>query len=245
MNPRRIFVLETPESPWHAFLQEFFEDTSAEICTVHESSRALGLFDSQSPDVVFINLDFISMALEQKMKAFRQINPHFRAFRLGAGSKKESLFRFDECFDQTVSLADFYKRFTPHLPLPEVIRVIVIDDEEEIGRMVRDFLENRTQPSFHIQHTDDGKKGLEWIREKKFDVVVLDVKMPIMDGRDVYREIRTNHLQIPVVIFFDAISGEEIIEIRKFGKPAVMEKAARQSAMPEMMAVIKKLAYFG
>ena len=106
------------------------------------------------------------------------------------------------------------------------------------------MLENRTAPSFEVRHIDNGKTGLEWIREGKYDIVILDVKMPAMDGRDVYRQIKLQQFPIPVIIFFDAISGEEIIDIHKIGRPAIVEKGSHQSSMPEMPALVAKMVYF-
>lgn len=48
-----------------------------------------------------------------------------------------------------------------------------------------------------------------------------------------------------MIIFFDAISGEEIKEINSIGNPAIVDKGSHQSSMPQMAALIKKLAYFG
>jgi chemotaxis family two-component system response regulator PixH len=96
-----------------------------------------------------------------------------------------------------------------------------------------------------VDYAPNGEKGLQKINEKKPDVLILDIKMPVKDGREVYQEIVEKNFKIPVIIFFDAISGEEIYGIRRIGKPAIVEKGSHQSHLAELVALIKKKAYFG
>jgi DNA-binding response OmpR family regulator len=121
----------------------------------------------------------------------------------------------------------------------------VIDDESEVGRMLEDFLKDRSNPSFEVEYADNGQKGLDAIDRHRPDVILLDIKMPVKDGREVYRELKQRGLDIPVIIFFDAVSGDEMIEIRSIGQPAVLEKGSRQSALTTMPDLIRKMIYFG
>lgn len=66
-----------------------------------------------------------------------------------------------------------------------------------------------------------------------------------MDGRELYKAIRKKELDIPTIVFFDAVSTYELSEIHKFGRPAVIEKGSYQGSPPELMHLFKKMAYFG
>ena len=250
MAERKIFILEEKENPWCEFLQEFFEDTPSRIHLVHDAKSAGDYLGRAHADMALVNPKLLTLPIVQKMKVLRQSFPDFRLFGISAERKladahKQDGLIFDDLFDGIPPLIDFQKRIAQHLPVPDSIRVLVIDDEAEIGEMIKDFLGERTHPTFDVTYTADGKKGLHLLEAQLHDVVVLDVKMPILDGREVYREIKKKGLKIPVIVFFDAISGDEMVDIREIGRPAVVEKGARQSAMPEMMALIKKMVYFG
>ena len=244
MPKRKILVLDARADPWQDFLREFLEDTSSELDFFQDAGAAKAAFQKQGHDRVFIQPSLLSLAWRQALEARRATHAAFRVFAAGSPGA-ENAFRYDAVFAGTPVLADFQRELSVTLPLPEKVRILVVDDEPEIGAMIREFFERRVRPSFEVGHAPDGKQGLERVMASRPDVLILDVKMPHMDGREVYRQLRTRGLEVPTIVFFDAISGDEMTEIRKYGRPAVVEKGAPQSALPELMELVKKLAYFG
>lgn len=246
MRKRRILVLDQKESPWMSFLSECFEDSSSQLIFSHDPSKiSEAMMDGNIVDMIFIQQDHLSLGLAQKIKILKQSHPEFLIFHLGKLAKNQHAIPFDDTFVEPMNLSNFHKQFVQHLPLPAKIKILLIDDEKEVLIMMRDYLENRTHPSFDIQHCENGLIGLKSLENEEFHVVVLDVKMPVMNGREVYREIKARGIKTPVIIFFDAIFGDEMVEIHQFGQPAVVEKGAHASAMPDMAALIKKIVYFG
>ena len=245
MAKRNILVLEKKEGLWANFLQEFFEDTPTTLTVFHESADASQCLDRTPQDLVFIEPELLSLSLAQKLKVLRQSRSGFRVFRIGISEKTADDLMGDARFEEIPPLALFQKQLVQHLPLPEKVKVLVVDDDIEIAHMVRDYLDHRVQPAFEVEHMENGAKGIEALEKKLPDVLVLDIKMPVLDGREVYREVVQRGWKVPVIIFFDAIFGDEMMEIHRYGRPAVVEKGARLSAMPEMMALIKKMVYFG
>jgi len=61
-------------------------------------------------------------------------------------------------------------------------KITIIDDEKELVKTIKEFLEAR---DYEISFAYGGKKGLEVIKREKPDVIILDITMPDMDGRDV------------------------------------------------------------
>jgi CheY-like chemotaxis protein len=245
MAERNLLILEKKESPWFGFLEEFFEDTPSMLHVFHHSTTAGQCLDRIPPDMIFVNPEMLSLSLAQKINVLQQSRSHFRVFQLGSCEGVVPKIQWDACFREIPLFVDFRKTLVEYLPLPEKISVLVVDDEPEIGTMLRDFLERRVNPAFLVDYASDGVQGLQAIEKNRPDVLVLDIKMPVQDGREVYREITKRNLKIPVIVFFDAISGDEILEIHQIGKPAIVEKGSRESSMPELMSLIKKMAYFG
>jgi two-component system response regulator HydG len=66
-------------------------------------------------------------------------------------------------------------------------RVLVVDDEPSIRRLLRAFFE---QHSYEVDTADGGEKALELVRRHAYDLVLLDMKMPDLDGLTTLREIK-------------------------------------------------------
>ncbi|MCS6917574.1 MAG: sigma-54 dependent transcriptional regulator [Chitinophagales bacterium] len=83
--------------------------------------------------------------------------------------------------------------------------ILVIDDEKSIRRMLREILEYE---GYKVEEAADGLEGLELIKSKAFDAVLLDIKMPKMDGMEVLDKIMEINSDLPVLI----ISGHGTID---------------------------------
>ncbi|MFA7255356.1 MAG: response regulator [Candidatus Omnitrophota bacterium] len=229
---------------WASFLRDYFSDTPASISVAEEPAKAATLFDKALPGVLFAEPCFLSKAFLQKIKVRKSTDPAFRFCLLGAAPAAPKEVFFDAIFPSASLPTDFNKRFVEILPMPELLRILVVDDEDEIGTMVRDYFEDRRAPAFKITCAANGKEALAAIAHERPDVIILDIKMPVMDGREFYEKLKASKLEIPVIVFFDSISGEELSEMRRFGNPAVIEKGYKGSSLGAMMALVKKLVYF-
>lgn len=244
MPTRTVLILEKRGGPWAPFLGDYLSDVSAAISVVEEPSQAAAFFDRLLPSLVFAEPPFLNKALLQKLRVRKNTDPAFRAFLLGEDPAFSKDALFSAVFPATPSAVDLDKRFVETLLMPETLRLLVVDDEEEIGSMVRDYFEGRKAPAFEIAYAANGREALEAIGRKQSDVILLDIKMPVMDGREFYEKLRAQNPGIPVIVFFDSISGEELSAMRRFGHPAVIEKGFKGSSLPAMMALVKRMVYF-
>ena len=66
-------------------------------------------------------------------------------------------------------------------------RILVVDDDPDICRNLSDIL---TDLGYQVDYAHDGLAALELVRHRPYDVALLDLKMPGMDGLTLYREIK-------------------------------------------------------
>lgn len=244
MSAKNLLIFAAKENLWKDFLKGYFSDTPAKIYAADDPHQAAVLFDKCLPGVVFIDSLFISKPLLSKIKVRKHTDPAFRVYQIGGPSLNDKELVWDGIFQTAPVLSEFNRHFTETLPMPASVRLLLVDDEEEIGDLVRDYFGSRRDPSFEIECAADGKQAFAAIARRKPDLIILDIKMPVMDGREFYTKLQAQNLRIPVIVFFDSISGEELSEIRKYGNPAAVEKGNPASALPFLLMLVKKLIYF-
>ena len=66
-------------------------------------------------------------------------------------------------------------------------RILIVEDEETIADLERDYLE---LSGFEVEVANDGETGLEKALTDQFDLVILDLMLPGVDGFEICREVR-------------------------------------------------------
>ncbi len=90
-------------------------------------------------------------------------------------------------------------------------RLLLIDDDEAITSVLGPFLE---RAGFQVRTAADGAAGLTMFADGGADVVVLDVSMPVLDGRQVLRRLRAQGRWTPVVMLTQiGTSGERAMTL--------------------------------
>lgn len=100
-------------------------------------------------------------------------------------------------------------------------KILVIDDEQGIRHLLDTLLRRK---GYEMVLAENGRKGLELFRRERPDVVVLDLKMPEMDGVTVLQQIRSVDLNQPVIILTGAGTPEREQQVRALGVSEFVEK---------------------
>lgn len=92
--------------------------------------------------------------------------------------------------------------------------ILIIDDEQSVRDSIRMILEYE---GFEVSQAVDGEIGLKEVEEHHIDLVLLDVKMPGMDGLEVLQEIKKRSPDLPVVMVSGHGTVETAVEATKLG----------------------------
>lgn len=115
------------------------------------------------------------------------------------------------------------------------LRVLVIEDQHDIAANIWDFLERR---SHVVDHCADGISGLARAMGGGFDVIVLDLGLPRLDGLDLCRQLRAAGHGVPVLMLTARDTLED--KLRGFGEGAD-DYMVKPFAMHELEARIRAL----
>ncbi len=95
---------------------------------------------------------------------------------------------------------------------PQNITVLVVDDEEYIREILTDLL---TKEGLNVESCGNGAEALEVIESKPIDLILLDIKMPIMDGINLINNLKEKGFNIPIVIITGWAEDEKVKKILK------------------------------
>lgn len=77
------------------------------------------------------------------------------------------------------------------------IRILFVDDEDQLRYLVQHQL---LDEGFFIDTADDGDTALEMLKEKKYDVILLDIRMPRMNGLEVLKHLKRQKIKSRVIM---------------------------------------------
>jgi len=93
-------------------------------------------------------------------------------------------------------------------------RILYTEDDETLAFLTKDNLE---QNHYDVTHCCDGKTGLEFFKKDDFDICILDIMMPKMDGFELATEIRKNNTDIPIIFLSAKTLKEDRIKGLRLG----------------------------
>jgi DNA-binding NtrC family response regulator len=92
--------------------------------------------------------------------------------------------------------------------------ILVVDDEERMRHLLSIMLEKK---GHQVAQASDGMEALEILKDTPFDMVITDIKMPRMDGRELLSRIKTEDLSCPVIFITAFATVESAVEIMRHG----------------------------
>ncbi|MDP2322211.1 MAG: response regulator transcription factor [Acidobacteriota bacterium] len=115
------------------------------------------------------------------------------------------------------------------------MRILVVEDE---GRMARHICQALVEEAFAVDVAHDGQRALDLARTYDYDVIVLDLMLPKIDGLAVCRELRQFNCQAAVLI----LSARDLLEDRVRGLDAGADDyLVKPFAIEELMARVRAL----
>jgi CheY-like chemotaxis protein len=110
-------------------------------------------------------------------------------------------------------------------------KLLIVEDDEILAQLMKEIL----KAEFEVEVARDGVEGLERIKQNGYDVIISDLKMPQMDGKELYLEVRKLNPDLAKRIIF--ISGIETDFIESTGNRVLIKPFSSQ----KIIKVVKEL----
>jgi heavy metal response regulator len=101
------------------------------------------------------------------------------------------------------------------------MKILLVEDDKGIGRFIKKGL---SENAFLVDLVSDGEEGLRSSLQKGYDLIILDILLPRMDGLKVLKEIRGRAIQTPVVFLTAKDSEDDIVQGLNFGADDYLTK---------------------
>lgn len=115
------------------------------------------------------------------------------------------------------------------------IKILLAEDETSLGMIVKESLESR---NFTVFHAQNGQEAFAIYKEKKPDILVLDVMMPLKDGFTLAKEIRLENKTIPIIFLTAKSQTSDVLDGFNHGGNDYLKKPF---SMEELIVRIKSL----
>jgi two-component system response regulator AtoC len=118
--------------------------------------------------------------------------------------------------------------------MQETIRVLVVDDEEPLRRLLKKEL---TRKGFFVEAASDGKSALEILKENTFDILLLDIIMPGIDGISLMKKLRADPASPAIIVLTGRATVETAVEAMKHGAYDYLTKPYK---LDELVIIINR-----
>lgn len=118
-------------------------------------------------------------------------------------------------------------------------RILLVDDEDDFTRILSERLAAR---GLRVDTADSGPAALEMVRAHGFDVVVLDMVMPVMDGMETLKKLKEENPELQVILLTGHATVEKGVKAIQMGAADFLEKPADIDRLMEKIrdAKVKK-----
>lgn len=116
-------------------------------------------------------------------------------------------------------------------------KVLLVDDEEDFTAALSKRLEAR---NLKVKTVNRGEDAVNIVDEQSFDVIILDLSMPGMDGLETLQKIKANHPDAEILMLTGHASVKSSVEAMKIGAEDLMEKPVDIGALMEKIEKLHK-----
>ncbi len=123
--------------------------------------------------------------------------------------------------------------------MQESIRVLVVDDEEPLRRLLKKELARK---GFSVEIAADGGAALEILKENIFDILLLDIIMPGIDGISLMKKLQTDPASPAIIVLTGRATVETAVEAMKHGAYDYLTKPYK---LDELVIIINRAYEYG
>ena len=117
---------------------------------------------------------------------------------------------------------------------------LVIEDENQMVEMLGDFLE---RVNIKVTDVKNGLDALGILRKQKFDLILLDLNLPLFNGEHVMSILKNRNESTPVIVVSAFLTNEKILELSKLGVKEFLLKPFEMGSLYDTVNKVCPIEY--
>lgn len=196
-------------------------DLDAEIA--YDGEQALEALEASRPDLMILDLRMPGIDGTEVLRRVKRDHPEVEVIVLTGHGTDD-----DEEEIRKLGASAYLKKPVDINQLVSTIRkkklkVLLVDDEEEFAESLSERMRIRNLDA-DVVH--DGEQALQAVEKDKPDVMVLDLRLPGIDGIEVLRKMKRDHPDVAVVVLSGHGTQKDIKQAKRLGADAYLQKPA-------------------
>lgn len=99
--------------------------------------------------------------------------------------------------------------------MPETNKKILLAEDEKALASV--LVHKLNLSGFEVKHAEDGVQAIEFLKQEKFDLALLDIMMPDLGGFDVLKKIQELNIDLPAIMLSSLSQTEDVVKAKHYG----------------------------
>ena len=226
MNSNKQILIVDDNEEYCQNLSDIIDIKGYKVLTANNGFKALELVEENNIDLALIDMKMPEIDGVETFKRLKTISPNTPAIMITAYSMDNLINEalVEGAFGFLRKPFDFNRLFDLiESALPDGKRIMIVDDSEDMRSNMMDIL---SEKGYRVTLAEDGETAIKFAEEKKFDLIVIDLKLPTISGLETYLSIRKFRPTVAVIAVtgFKEELNEMTIDIVKNNAYTCLEK---------------------
>lgn len=198
MNALKIFVVDDDRDAAEG-LAEVLELDGHQVRVAHSGADAVRIFGEQDFDIAFMDVMMPGLNGVESFLKIRKIKPNARVVMMTGYSVEQLLTKAVDggaygVLHKPLVIEDVLRKLEDVKPAG---MILVADDDPDFCEGIKEILE---QHDYQVCFAHTGQQAIDMVLEGDIDVLMLDLRLPVIDGLEVYLQLKNRGCNVPTIV---------------------------------------------
>ncbi|PCK07742.1 MAG: histidine kinase [Alteromonadaceae bacterium] len=229
-------------------IQHLLEAVGLSVTIAHNGKQALELANNKPFDLILLDIQMPEMGGEEVAEKLRSYGLKMPLLAFTANVMRHQLDRyyeagFDDYIGKPVDRKNLYAKLTNYLNVSVKLKgkVLVAEDNKVNQMLILRYIEKAGE-DIEVVAVENGQEAIAELSNNAFDLVLMDVEMPVMDGITAVKTIREKGNKTPIYMFTGHTEKSDLNECEEAGADGHLCKPVDREALDNILHTYLQLS---